>query len=96
MKESHLKNTPAPDNKKVDTFLVYKTNGLYWVSFYDKDDKIMIHDIDLITPNYVYRTTESREWAQSTATTKYGANRIVKKFLAGKIKDFFWRPRPLP
>lgn len=99
MKENHLKNilTPAPDNALIETFFIYKTDGVYWVSFYDKNDNIIIHNVDMITPDNVYRARyEQREWAQLVATTKWGATRIVKKFLAGKIKDFKKPIRPLP
>ena len=102
MKEKQLKNTPALDNKYVDRFYLYKTHGVYWVSFYlrgeeiSSNDKIMTHNIEVITPDYVYRTNEKRDWAQLTATTKWGARRIVKRFLAGKIKDFKVPLRPLP
>lgn len=79
--------TPAPDNALIETFFIYKTDGAYWVSFYDKNDNIIIHNVDMITPDNVYRATyEKREWAQLVATTKWGAARIVKNSLPVKLK----------
>lgn len=87
---------PALDNSLVDSHHVYKTNGNWYISFYDKNDEIMVHNIELITPDYVYRENGTYKWIRTNVFTKWGANRIAKKFLAGQIPDFKFRTRPLP
>lgn len=88
---------PALDNSLVDTFFLYRTDGDWYVSFYDKDDKIISHNIELINSDNLYRESHQiYKWARVNAITKWGANRIVKKFLQGKIPDFKLKTRPLP
>jgi len=86
----------AKDNSLVKRFFLYRTDGYWWVCFEDENGDPMIHNIDLITPDCIYRRIQPIKWARITSLTKFGAKRLVKKFLAGKIKDFERPERPLP
>lgn len=79
---------PAPDNYEVNELAFVKYEGCWWVAFLDEDGNKMRHKINLITSTSVHRSeVQVFEYARIIALTKWGAQRIVKKFLAGKIPD---------
>lgn len=98
MKEYLLKNTkPAQDNSLVKYHSLRRVDGDWWVSFYDKSNEPMYHYISIISDK-VYRSTKPVMWACVIpfVPTKRAANKLVKKFLAGDIKEFTLRERPMP
>lgn len=79
---------PAPDNQEVGGFELRQVRGTYQVRFLNLDGEIMLTDVKDITRTGVKRVSDGTEWSKlSTARSKSGADKLVRRFLQGEILD---------